>query len=126
MLFRSVSQSRYIQADVSQVGVDVTLTGGESSVFDGARGYFVFRDDAGSYGFDMPIEFKKSADGVVGFSISSIDVSRFVGLAGAPLVAVTAPNPGPPISFADIKFNVTYTYYTLQNDVYYTTYPFAT
>ena len=68
----------------------------------------------------MPIEFKKSADGVVGFSVSSIDVSRFVGVQGGLLVAVVAPNPGPPLNFADIKFNVTYTYYTLQNDVFHT------
>ena len=99
------------------IGFDVTLTGGESSVFDGARGYFVFLDDSMSYGFDLPIEFKKSADGVVGFSISSVDAAKFLGTKGAPLVAIVAPNTGAPISFADIKFNVTYTYYTLQNDV---------
>ena len=45
ILFECASSSTPIPADVSQVGVDVTLTGGESSVFDGARGYFVFRDD---------------------------------------------------------------------------------
>ena len=44
----------------------------------------------------------------------------------APLVAIAAPNSGAPISFANIKFNVTYTYYVLQNDVSYSTYPFAT
>ena len=126
ILFDIHASSTVIPADVSQVGIDATLTGGESSVFDGARGYFIFRDDSGSYGFDKPIEFKKSADGVVGFRISSIDAFRFVGIQGAPLVAVVAPNPGPPISFADIKFNMTYTYYVLQNDVSYSTYPFAT
>ena len=115
-----------IPTNVSQVGIDVTLTGGESSVFDGARGYFIYLDDSRYYGFDMQVEFKKSADGVVGFSIASVDASKLGGTEGAPLVAITAPNTGAPISFAGIKFNVSYTYYILQNDVSYGTYPFAT
>lgn len=126
VLFYSLSSSTVIPTSISQVGIDVTLTGGESDVFDGARGYFVFRDDSLSYGFDLPIEFKKSADGVVGFSISSIDPSKFLGTQGSPIVAITAPDTGAPISFTNIKFNVTYTYYMLQNDVQYSTYPFAT
>lgn len=126
IFFNTLSSSTVIPNNVSQVGIDVTLTGGQSNVFDGARGYFVFLDDSESYCFDIPIEFKKSADGVIGFSISSIDSSRLSGTQGAPLVVVTAPNSGAPISFANIKFNVTYTYYILQNDVSYTTYPFAT
>ena len=126
ILFKTLSSSTVIPSNVSQVGIDVTLTGGQSDVFDGARGYFVFLEDSESFGFDMQIEFKKSADGVVGFSISSVDASRLGGTQGAPLVIVTAPNTGAPISFANIKFNVTYTYYVLQNDVSYSTYPFAT
>lgn len=126
ILFFSSPSATAIPASVSQVGIDVTLTGGQSDVFDGARGYFVFRGDDETYGFDMPIEFKKSADGVVGFRISSIDPSRFGDVQGAPLVAITAPNVAAPISFANISFNVTYTYYILQNDVSYSTYPFAT
>jgi hypothetical protein len=65
-----------IPTTVSQVGIDVTLTGGQSDVFDGARGFFVFLDDSQSYGFEIPVEFKKSPDGVVGFSISSVDPSK--------------------------------------------------
>lgn len=126
IMFYAETSTDSTPANVSQVGIDVTLTGGQSDVFDGARGYFIFRDQDEFYRFDVPIEFKKSPDGVVGFSISSLDVSAFDGVQGAPLVAITAPNPGPPISFANIKFNVTYSYYLLQNDVSYTTYPFAT
>ena len=51
----------------------------------------------------MPIEFKKSADGVVGFSISSVDASKLGGTQGAPIVAVVAPDTGAPISFANIN-----------------------
>ena len=126
VFFNTLSSSTVIPTNISQVGIDVTLTGGRSDVFDGARGYFVFLDDSESYAFDMPIEFKKSADGVVGFSISSVDSSKFGGTQGAPLVAIVAPNSGAPIIFANIKFNVSYSYYVLQNDVSYTTYPFAT
>ena len=122
----SSSSSTAIPTKVSQVGIDVTLTGGESDVFVGARGYFIHRDGNRDFGFEMPIEFKKSADGVVGFSISSVDASKLGGIQGDPVVAITAPDSGAPISFANIKFNVTYTYYMLQNDVSYGTYPFAT
>lgn len=83
IIFKTLSSSTVIPSNISQVGIDVTLTGGQSEVFDGARGYFVFLDDSESYCFDMPIEFKKSADGVIGFSISSIDASRLGGAQGA-------------------------------------------
>ena len=76
VIFKTLSSSTVIPPSISQVGIDVTLTGGQSDVFDGARGYFVFLDDSESYAFDMPIEFKKSADGVVGFKISSVDSSK--------------------------------------------------
>lgn len=126
IIFKTLSSSIVIPSNVSQVGIDVTLTGGESDVFDGAAGYFVYLDDCNSYVFDIPIEFKKSPDGVIGFRISSVDFSKFSGTQGAPLVAITAPNTGAPIGFTNLKFNVTYTYYILQNDVAYNTYPFAT
>ena len=126
ILFNTRGSGTKIPTDISQVGIDVTLTGGQSDVFDGARGYFVYRDDSASYGFDMPVEFKKSADGVIGFSISSVDSSRLGGVQGTPIVVVVAPDSGAPINFANIKFNVTYSYYVLQNDVAYGSYPFAT
>ena len=126
IVFITAGSATPIPSSVSQIGVDITLTGGESSVFDGVRGYFVFLSDDSQYIFDLPIEFKKSLDGVVSASISSIDPSSFGNIQGTPLVAITAPNVAAPISFANIKFNVTYTYYSLQSDVAYNTYPFAT
>lgn len=126
IIFKTATSSTSIPVSVSQVGIDITLTGGQSEVFDGARGFFVFLGDDNTYAFDLPIEFKKSADGVVGVRISSIDPSRLGDVEGSPLVAITAPNSGAPISFANVAFNVTYTYYILQNDVQYSTYPFAT
>lgn len=126
IFFETVTSSTAIPTTVSQVGIDVTLTGGQSEVFDGARGYFIFRDDSSSYGFDMPIEFKKSADGVIGFRISSVDPSMLGSVQGSPCVIIVAPDSGAPISLSGLHFNVTYTYYILQNDVSYSTYPFAT
>lgn len=126
IVFNTVPSASSISSSVSQLGIDITLTGGESDVFDGARGYFVFLGDDSVYGFDLPIEFKKSADGVVGASITSIDASLLGGVQGAPSVVITAPNSGAPINFTGIAFNVTYSYYVLQNDVSYSTYPFAT
>ena len=126
ILFKTAVSSTAIPSSVTQVGIDITLTGGQSDVFEGTRGYFVFLGDDNTYGFDLPIEFVKSPDGVVGASISSIDPSRLGDVEGAPMIAITAPNTGAPINFANIAFNVTYTYYILQNDVSYSTYPFAT
>ena len=126
IVFSTAGSSTSIPSSVSQVGVDITLTGGLSSVFEGARGYFIFLSDDSQYVFDLPIEFKKSGDNVIGVSISSIDASDFGFVNGTPQVIVTAPNTAAPISFANIAFNVTYTFYSLQSDVNYSTYPFAT
>nr|DAE84565.1 MAG TPA: Major capsid protein [Microviridae sp.] len=126
IIFETVSSASAISPSVSQLGVDITLTGGQSDVFDGARGYMVFLLDDKSYSFDLPIELKKSADGVVGARISSIDASLLGGVQGTPTLVITAPNIAAPISFANISFKVSYSYYVLQSDVSYTTYPFAT
>lgn len=126
IIFITKGSSTAIPTSVSQVGIDVTLTGGDSKVFDGARGYLIYSSDDNTYGFDFPVELKKSADGVIGVSISSVDPAMFSGIQGTVTLALVAPNTAAPISFANIKYNVTYTYYTLQSDVNYTTYPFAT
>jgi hypothetical protein len=126
IILNTAGSSSSIPNSVSQVGVDITLTGGESSVFEGARGYFVLLSDDNTYRFDLPIEFKKSADGVIGARISSIDRPTFGNIVGIPFVAIVAPNTAAPISFVGLKFNITYTYYSLQSDVSYNTYPFAT
>ena len=76
----------------------VSLTGGESSVFDGVRGFFVLLTDDSQYITDFPIEFTKSPDGVIGARISSVDASLFNGVEGTPLALVTAPNIDKPIN----------------------------
>lgn len=128
VIFKTVLSATSIPSTTTQVGIDVTITGGDSALFDGARGYMYYLMDDGTYLFDMPIEFKKSADGIVGFSISSVDPKTLGDyVQGSINVAVTVPDStGAPISFANLSYNVTYTYYSLQSDVDYTTYPFAT
>lgn len=126
IIFDTAASAVSIPPSVAQVGIDITLTGGESSVFDGARGYFVYFDDSLSYGFDIEIQFKKGPDGVVGASISSVDAARLGNVNGNPRVVISAPDIAAPINFTGISFNVSYSYYVLQNDVAYTTYPFAT
>ena len=91
IVFSTLPSSTVIPSSVTQVGIDITLTGGQSAVFEGARGYFVFLGDDYSYGFDLPIEFKKSDDGVIGARISSVDPSMLVNVQGSPIVVVTAP-----------------------------------
>ena len=91
IIFKTAVSATAIPSSITQVGIDITLTGGQSDVFDGARGYFVFLGDDETYGFDMPIEFKKSADGVIGARVSSVDPSRLGNVEGAPMVVITAP-----------------------------------
>lgn len=128
IILNTASSGTAIPSTVTQVGIDVTVTGGDFALFEGARGYMYYLLDDGTYVFDMPIEFKKTDDGAVGFSISSVDPKTLGGFVeGSINVAVTVPDStGAPISFANLAFNVIYTYYQLQNDVAYTTYPFAT
>lgn len=126
IIFSTEASAAAIPTSVSQVGIDVTLTGDKVDVFDGSRGYLIFADDSESYGFDTEIEFKKSGDKVIGFHISSVDPSRLGYVQGVVKVAIVAPNSGAPITLSGIVFSVTYTYYSLQNDVSYSTYPFAT
>lgn len=126
IVFATEPSTKAIASSVSQVGIDITLTGGQSQVFDGAGGFFILNSDDSQYIADFPIKFTKSPDGVIGASLSSIDVSFFNEVEGTALVTITAPNTAAPIEFANISFNVTYTYYSLQTDVQYSTYPFAT
>ena len=126
IVFVTEPSTKVIPSSASQVGIDITLTGGESDVFNGVRGFFVLNSDDNQYIDDFPIEFTKSPDGVIGARISSIDASLFNGVEGSPLVLVTAPNTAKPINFVGLSFNVTYSYYSLQSDVQYSTYPFAT
>jgi hypothetical protein len=126
VFFKTTNVSTAIPVSVSQVGIDVTLTGGSAELFDGCSGYFVFKSDDLSYNFEHEITLKKSADGVVGFSISSIDSARLGNVVGGVHLYVVSPDSGEPVSFSGMSFNVIYTYYILQNDVSYATYPFAT
>ena len=128
IIFATKNASSSIPDSTAQVGIDVTLTGASSALFDGARGYLVYVHEDDTYGFDLPIEFKKSADGIVGFSISSLDpktLGDFV-VGGIKVIVNVPDSTGAPINFTGLSYNVTYTYYSLQDDVNYTTYPFAT
>lgn len=126
IIFITDSSSNNIPDSVSQVGIDITLTGGESDVFNGARGFLVLFSDDFQYIAEFPVELVKSSDGVIGARISSVDESLFNGVEGQIKLLITTPDSGAPISFAGISFNVTYSYYSLQSDVQYSTYPFAT
>lgn len=128
IILKTVPSGTAIPSTTVQVGIDVTLTGGDSALFDGARGFMYYLLDDGTYLFDMPIEFKKSADGVVGFSIPSVDPKTLGDFTqGSINVAVTVPDStGAPINFTKLSYNVIYTYYLSQSDVSYKTYPFAT
>lgn len=128
IIFETQVSGDSIPSSTTQVGIDVTLTGGSSALFDGASGYLVYLGDDGSYLFDHQIKFEKSNDDVIGFRISSLDpktLGDFV-VGGIKVIVNVPDSTGSPISFTGLTYNVTYTYYTLQNDVNYASYPFAT
>lgn len=124
--FKTSVVSTIIPANISQVGVDITLTGGSAELFENCSGYIVFRGDDTTYNFEHEITLKKSADGVIGCSISSIDPSRLGNVVGGLSLYVVSPDSGEPVDFTGMSFNATYTYYILQKDISYPTYPFAT
>jgi hypothetical protein len=127
VVFTTTYTGTTIPVDISQIGIDVTLTGGSSELFNGCRGYLVYVSDDGTYGFDLEVELKKSSDGIVGCSISSIDPkSVSIATQGGIQLVVKSPDSAEPVSFTGMSFNVSYSYYVLQNDVLYSTYPFAT
>ena len=123
--FASTGSSNTISSDTVQIGIDITISGGSSAAFDGARGYFVLLSKDSKYLFDVPITLK-SEKGVIMAHISSVEASKFGSSYGTPLVIINAPNTAEPISFDKVKFSVVYTSYSLQSDVSYLTYPFAT
>ena len=126
VFFKTAIVSTAIPTNISQVGVDITLTGGSAKLFENCSGYLVFRGDDATYNFEHEVTLKKSADGVIGCSISSVDPSRLGNIVGGLALYVVSPDSGEPVSFTGMSFNATYTYYILQKDVSYPTYPFAT
>nr|DAF70996.1 MAG TPA: Major capsid protein [Microviridae sp.] len=126
VIFDTALSSTQIPSSVSQVGIDVTIVGGSADAFVGSSGYIVHVSDDGSYDFDVPVTINKSEDGVVGASVSSLDVSKFKGLQGGIRLVLAGMTSAAPIEFTGMKFNSTLDYYTLQNDADFNKYPFAT
>ena len=77
------------------------------------------------YIFDVPITLK-AEKGILTAHISSIEASKFGSSYGTPIVLIDTSDIVKAVSFDSIKFSVIYTTYTLQSDVSYLTYPFAT
>lgn len=111
---------------VTQVGIDVSITGGSADVFEGCSGYLVQLSDDGTYNMDIPVTIVKSKDGVIGVQISSIDKAKLGGIHGSFTLLLAGMNTAAPIEFKGMSFLVVLEYYTLSNDVSYTKYPFAT
>ena len=124
--FKTANVATSISPSISQVGVDVTITGGSAKLLEGCRGYLVFKGDDATYNFEHEVTLKKSLDNVISCSISSIDPARLGNVVGGVSLYIGSPDSGEPIDFTGMNFNVIYTYYILQKDVSYPTYPFAT
>ena len=126
VIFGTELSATAIPSSVSQVGINVALVGGSADAFVGSRGYIVHLLDDGAYGRDYPITITKSKDGVVGALISSVDVADLGDIEGGIRLVLGGMSTLAPIEFTGMEFNATLEYYSLQNDVYYNKYPFAT
>nr|DAP76307.1 MAG TPA: Major capsid protein [Microviridae sp.] len=124
--FDTVTSSTKIPDNVSQVGINISITGGSADVFEGCRGFLVHFSDDKMYDMDIPVTIVKSKDGVIGVQISSIDKNKLGGLQGSFSLFLAGMNTAAPIEFKGMSFLVVLEYYTLQSDVSYTKYPFAT
>lgn len=126
VIFETKLSGTAIPSSVSQVGINVALVGGSADAFVGARGYIVHLLDDGSYGRDFPVTITKSKDGVVGALISSVDTADLGDVQGGIHLVLGGMSTLAPIEFTGMEFNAMLEYYSLQNDVTYTKYPFAT
>lgn len=126
VIFSTTPSSTKIPDNVTQVGINVSLVGGSADVFVGCHGFLIHRHDDGTYNMDIPISVVRSKDNVVGFQISSVDKDKLAGIQGTFLIVLSGMNTAAPIEFTGLTYNVVLEYYTLQNDVSYTKYPFAT
>lgn len=126
VVFRTGTSAARIPANVSQIGVNITITGGSADVFEGCSGYFVHLQDDGSYDMEVPVTAVKLKNNTVSVQISSIDKNKFTGFLGSCNLVLAGMVTSASIEFAQMSFNVSFDYYTLQTDVSYTKYPFAT
>ena len=126
VLFSTALSSTKIPDNITQVGINVSLVGGSADVFVGCRGFLVHKLDDNSYDMDIPVSVVRTKDNVVGFQISSVDKDKLSGLQGSFLLVLSGMTTAAPIEFAGLTYNVVLEYYTLQNDVSYSRYPFAT
>ena len=126
VLFRTSSSSVKIPDTVSQVGINVSIVGGSADVFVGCSGFLIHFSDDGTYDMDIPVTIIKSKDDVVSVQISSVDKNKLGGIQGSFMLLLAGMTTSAPIEFTGMSFNIVLEYYTLQNDVSYTKYPFAT
>lgn len=126
VLFRTASSSVKIPDNVSQVGINVSIVGGSADVFVGCSGFLIHFSDDGTYDMDIPVTIVRSKDNVVSVQISSVDKNKLGGIQGSFMLLLSGMTTSAPIEFTGMTFNMVLEYYTLQNDVSYTKYPFAT
>lgn len=126
VVFSTSVSSTKIPDSVTQVGINVSLVGGSADVFVGCHGFLVHYNDDETYDSEFPVSIVKSKDGVVGVQISSVDKNKLAGIQGSFRLILSGMVTSASIEFTGMSFNVVLEYYTLQNDVDYTKYPFAT
>ena len=126
VLFRTATSSVKIPDNVSQVGINVSIVGGSADVFVGCNGFLIHFSDDDTYDMDIPVTIVRSKDNVVSVQVSSVDKNKLGGIQGSFMLLLSGMTTAAPIEFTGMSFNIVLEYYTLQRDVSYTKYPFAT
>ena len=124
--FNTGLSSSEIPNSISQVSVNLTISGGSADVFENCRGYLVHYSDDSTYNRDFPIVMRKSKDGGVTALVSPISSLELGSVIGAFKVVLSGMSTAAPIEFAGMTLQVSMEYYSMQNDVTYAEYPFAT
>ena len=125
IIFDTALNASSVPTDAVQIGVDLAISGGSYQIYDGCRGFLVHVSDDNTYLDEFPVELKVK-DSTVGCTISSIDKNAFGSTVGSFRLVIASPSVAEPISFVGLTVGAVLTYYTLQSDVSYTKYPFAT
>lgn len=115
-----------IPSSITQVSINLSLSGGSADVFEDCRGYLVHYSDDGTYNKEFPVVMKKSKNGSVSAIISPVSSLDLGSVVGSFCLVLSGMNTAASIEFANMVLKASMEYYSLQSDVAYTEYPFST
>lgn len=124
--FNTALSSSSIPSSITQVAVNISLSGGSADVFEGCRGYLVHNSDDDTYDREYPVVMEKTKNGGVSAIVSPISTADLGSVIGSFRLVLSGMSTAASIEFSKMVLKISMEYYSLQSDVTYTEYPFAT